>query len=114
MDKLSVHLSEKIYGPSSDYENDDGDNPTGKFQYFKDTIPVTAITNLDVGFQFTERLKLSIGAQNLFNKFPALLNSNILNHENAALDPAAVDKYPFFSPFGIDGGFYYVKALYRF
>jgi iron complex outermembrane receptor protein len=114
MDKLSVHLSEKIYGPSSDYENDDGDNPTGKFQYFKNTIPVTAITNLDVGFQFTQRLKLSIGAQNLFNKFPATLNSNILNHENAALDPAAVDKYPFFSPFGIDGGFYYVKALYRF
>jgi iron complex outermembrane recepter protein len=116
MDKLSVNLVEKIYGPSADYENDDGDNPTNSNEYFRDQIGVTAITNLDVGFQFTEGLRLSIGAQNLFNRFPDKLNSNILNHENAAPggDNAAVDQYPIFSPFGINGGFYYVKAAYRF
>src|SRR5258708_1142635 len=43
---LSVNLVEKIYGPSSEYENDDGDNATGKLQYFKTTIPSTPITNL--------------------------------------------------------------------
>jgi iron complex outermembrane recepter protein len=114
VDKLSVNLVEKLIGPSSDYENDDGDNPAGVNEYFQDYIPVALITNLDVGFQFTDRLKLSIGAQNLFNKFPPFLNSNILNHENAASDPVSVDRYPIFSPYGVDGGFYYVKALYRF
>lgn len=114
MDKLSINLVEKVYGPSADYENDDGDNPTNANEYFRDQIGVTLITNLDVGFQFTQGLRLSIGAQNLFNRFPNKLNSNILNHEIAAGDNAAVDQYPIFSPFGINGGFYYVKAAYRF
>jgi iron complex outermembrane receptor protein len=114
LDKLSINVAEKIYGPSADYENDDGDNPTNSPQYFKDSIGVTPITNLDVGYQFTEGLKLSVGAQNLFNRFPNKLNSTILGRENAAADNAAVDQYPIFSPFGINGGFYYVKALYRF
>ena len=114
VEKLTVNLVEKIYGPSADYENDDGDNPTGNFEYFKDQIGVTLITNLDVGYQFTEALKLSVGAQNLFNRFPNKLNPNILGRENAAEDDVAVGQYPIFSPFGINGGFYYVKAAYRF
>jgi iron complex outermembrane receptor protein len=114
MEKLSVNLVEKVYGPSSDYENDDGDNPTNNPQYFEDKIGVTAITNLDVGFQFTDSLKISIGAQNLLNKFPNKLNSTILGRETAASDNAAVTQYPIFSPFGINGGFYYVKAVYKF
>ncbi|MGA2777134.1 MAG: TonB-dependent receptor [Steroidobacteraceae bacterium] len=114
LDKLNVNLVEKIYGQSSDWENDDGDNPTNANEYFKDTIGVTAITNLDIGFQFTDSLKLSFGAQNLFNRFPNKLNSNILGHEIAAADNAAVTQYPIFSPFGINGGFYYVKAVYKF
>jgi iron complex outermembrane receptor protein len=114
VDKLTVNLVEKIYGPSSDYENDDGDNAADTLQYFKDSIGVTAITNLDIGFQFKEHLKLSVGAQNLFNRFPNKLNGNILGRENADADNTAVTQYPIFSPFGINGGFYYVKALYTF
>jgi iron complex outermembrane receptor protein len=114
LEKLTINLVEKIYGKSSDYQNDDGDNPTGTFQYFKDTIGVTAITNLDVGYQFTDHVKLSVGAQNLFNRFPNKLNSTILSRENAAADNTAVTQYPLFSPFGINGGFYYVKAAYKF
>jgi iron complex outermembrane receptor protein len=114
LDKLSVNLVEKIYGPTSDYENDDGNNPTGNFEYFKDSIGVTPITNLDIAFQFTEHLNLAVGALNLFNRFPGRLNATILNRENAAQDNAAVDQYPIFSPFGINGGFYYAKAVYKF
>jgi iron complex outermembrane receptor protein len=114
IEKLTVNLVEKIYGQSSDYENDDGDNPSGNFQYFRDSISTTAITNLDVGYHFTDSLKLSFGAQNLFNRFPNKLNGNILGRENAAADNAAVTQYPIFSPFGINGGFYYVKASYKF
>jgi iron complex outermembrane receptor protein len=114
--KFEVNLVEKIYGKSSDYENDDGDGPTGAFQYFKDEIGVTAITNVDVGYWYTDHLKLSLGAINAFNRFPNKLNSNILSREDnyPGGDSAAVTQYPIFSPFGVNGGFYYAKALYKF
>ncbi len=114
IEKLTVNIVEKIYGQSSDYENDDGDNPAGTFQYFKDTIGTTAITNLDIAYSFTDGLKLSLGAQNLFNRFPNKLNGTILGREEAAVDYTNVTQYPIFSPFGINGGFYYVKASYKF
>jgi iron complex outermembrane receptor protein len=114
LEKLTVNVAEKIYGPTADYENDDGDGPTGNLEYFKDSIGVTPITNLDIGYNFTDSLKLSLGAQNLFNRFPNKLNSTILEREIAASDNAAVTQYPGFSPFGINGGFYYVKASYKF
>jgi iron complex outermembrane receptor protein len=114
IEKLTVNLVEKIYGPSSDYENDDGDNPSGSFQYYKDEIGVTPITNLDISYGFTDHVTFSIGATNLFNRFPNKLNSTILSHENGAADNAAVTQYPLYSPFGINGGFYYGKILYKF
>jgi iron complex outermembrane receptor protein len=114
--KFELNLVEKIYGKSSDYENDDGDGPTGTFQYFKDEIGVTAITNVDAGYWYTDHLKLSVGALNAFNRFPNKLNSNILSREEnyPGGDNAAVTQYPIFSPFGINGGFYYAKAVYKF
>ncbi|HEY0748555.1 MAG TPA: TonB-dependent receptor [Steroidobacteraceae bacterium] len=114
IEKLTVNLVEKIYGPSSDYENDDGDNPSGNFNYFKDSIGITPITNLDVAYGFTEHITFSVGAINVFNRFPNKLNGNILNREIAAGDNAAVTQYPIFSPFGINGGFYYAKAVFKF
>jgi iron complex outermembrane receptor protein len=113
-DKLQVNLVEHIWGPSSDYGNDDGDNPTGNFQYFEDKVNLTATTNLDISYLFTDKLRLAIGATNLFNRFPNKLNSTILNREIGAGDNANVTVYPQFSPFGINGGFYYVKAVYKF
>ena len=110
----SVNLMEKIYGPSSDYENDDGDGPTGNVVYFKDNIPVTPLTNLDVGYQIHKYLKLDIGAINLFNRYPPLRNSTILSREFKANDSTAATDYPIFSPFGFDGGFYYAKATLSF
>jgi hypothetical protein len=94
---------EKIYGPASEYENDDADNGgtgpgtfpacvpkagtlficPGNFQYFKSGIGVTPITNLDISYQFYKRLKVTVGANNLFNKFPPLLNATLRAHEDS-------------------------------
>jgi iron complex outermembrane recepter protein len=132
----TVNLVEKIYGPSSEYESDDGDNGgtgpgtfpacvpkagtlficPGNFQYYKSSIGVTPITNLDIGYQFFKRLKVSIGANNLFNKFPPLLNPTLRAHEDSFAygDAQGVIQYPPFSPFGINGGFYYAKVSCKF
>jgi iron complex outermembrane receptor protein len=134
--KLSVNLVEKIYGPASEYENDQADNggtgpgtyPScvpkpgtlficpGGYDYFQTKIGVTPVTNLDLAYQMTDHLKFSVGANNLLNKFPPLVNSTVLAHENSFAygDNAGVQRYPFFSPFGINGGFYYVKGVYKF
>jgi iron complex outermembrane receptor protein len=137
MGKLSVNLVEKIYGPSSEFENDDGDNGgtpgpgivpgcvpkagtlficPGGFDYFESKIGVTPITNLDIAYQMQDHLRFSIGANNLFNRFPGRLNAQLLSHVNSFAygDNAGVTQYPTFSPFGINGGFYYVRGTYTF
>jgi len=133
---LTVNLVERIFGASSEYENDDGDNGgtgagtypacaphpgtlficPGGFDYFQSRIGVTPITNLDIAYKMSGGITFSIGAINLFNRFPNKLNSTLLGHEQSFAygDNAGVTQYPGFSPFGIDGGFYYVKAAYKF
>jgi iron complex outermembrane recepter protein len=118
--KYSVNVVEKVYGPSAETGNDDGDNSDSNyvsgFDYFRTSIGTTLITNLDLGYQATKALKLSAGALNLFNRYPDKINGTQLAHENnpAYGDNAGVQIYPSFSPFGIDGGYYYVKANYAF
>ena len=113
---FSLSLVEKIYGPSSEYENDDGDNPTGKLQYYKTTIPFTPITNLNVSYDFGAHLQFGIGAINLFDRKPPHLNGNLLAHYDSFAygDNQGVQAYPSFSPFGINGGLYYARALLTF
>lgn len=113
-EKASVNLTEKLYGSSYEWDNDGGDNATGNPEYYKTTIPFTPITNLDLGYQLNRHVKVDIGALNLFNRFPPHVNGNILAHQWAYDDSGYVSWYPIFSPFGIDGGYYYAKATVSF
>lgn len=113
--RLSVNLTEKLHGPSSEYESDNGDaEPSGKPVYYRTRIPLTPITNVDLGYQFTHYLRVDIGAVNLFDRLPPRHNGAILAHEWASNDGAYVSWYPIFSPFGIDGGYYYARASITF
>lgn len=83
--------------------------------YFKTTIPTKAITDLEVSNQLTKAIALSVGANNLFNVYPSKGNAALLAVQGAALDNAAVkNEYPQFSPFGVNGGYYYVHMNYTF
>ncbi|MGB6449812.1 MAG: hypothetical protein WBE92_03590, partial [Steroidobacteraceae bacterium] len=114
--KLAVNLEEQVYGPTSEWENDDGDNPTNNLEYFESNIGVTPITNVDVSYQLTRHFKLSAGALNAFDRYPDKYNSTLLAHYNnfAYGDTLGVFQYPMFSPFGIDGGYYYVRGTLTF
>jgi len=111
---LNVNISEKLYGPSSDYASDGGNNPTGNKIFYKSEIGTTPITNLDIGYHLTKFFKVDVGAINLFDRFPPERNSNIISHYFNANSSSAVQVNPIFSPFGIDGGFYYAKATFSF
>jgi iron complex outermembrane receptor protein len=124
-----VDLHEIIYGKSSSCDNPDSDtspathpgpygtpcaNYGGGLYYYQDKIGTVGITNLELGANLTDRLLLAIGANNLFNRYPNQINPANVAVESYYYDNAAVEKYPPFSPFGIDGGFYYARVHYKF
>jgi iron complex outermembrane receptor protein len=125
--KATVNLVEKVYGSSSEWNNDSGDNGPPAFTvcpygtcngtpaYYRTTIGVTPITNLDLAYQFKEHLKLGIGAINLFNRFPNKFDGTLRAHKsNFQYGDTGITQYPDWSPFGINGGFYYAKATFTF
>jgi len=120
-----VDVHEIIYGKSSSCDNPDSDTSNtpygtpcatyaGGLYYYQDHIGTVGITNLELGANLTEKLTLAIGANNLFNRYPNQINPANVAVEAAGFDNAAVEKYPPFSPFGIDGGFYYARVHYKF
>jgi iron complex outermembrane receptor protein len=104
----SVNLREAIYGKSSEWSSQDG------AEYFKTEIGVTGITDLEVSYRMSNGWTLSGGANNLFNKYPDQVNGKLLAIYRASNDNSAVTIYPSFSPFGINGGYYYARASYKF
>ena len=67
-------------------------------------------TDLDLGYMLLDRLRVSVGAQNLFNAYPDRANS--LNFSANTFNGAQI--YNANSPYGISGGFYYVHLNYNF
>ena len=110
--KFSVSLKERIYGESSETVSPAGTGFNGIFE----KIPVTGVTDLDLGFNVTSALKLDIGAQNLFNVKPPTI-PNVSNGAGGVkpADGSNVYNAPDgFSPFGINGGYYYGRVTFTF
>jgi len=117
VDKLTVNLREIIYGTSSEYESNGGHTAAGNVStvtYLSNVISTTPITDLDIGYQATPQLKLSLGAIDLFDRYPNQVNGNLLAGYAATYNRSLAYTYPFFSPFGFNGGYYYLKAQYKF
>jgi iron complex outermembrane receptor protein len=130
LEKFTVNLRESIYGQSSEYVNDGGATSAaglpppgaapgtapkaGAAYYYENRIGVTPITSLDLSYQAFDHLKLSVGAVNLFNRYPNKINGALDTAYKSAQFNSAVGQYPSFSPFGIDGGYYYLRANYSF
>jgi iron complex outermembrane receptor protein len=106
--KWSVNLREAYYGESSGLDSSDG------AVYYKNVVKPAWITDLELSYQLTRAWSMSIGANNLFNKYPDQVNATLLAERRANLDNGAVTIYPTFSPFGINGGYYYARAAMKF
>ena len=112
--RLSVTARENFYGNwinATDYPIYDAANkPVGQVFGSKFT------TDLDVGYDVTRFLTLSVGGQNLFNTKPDRIANSPNNPVYAAtgsLDNGSV--YPRNGgPFGINGGFWYVRGRVAF
>jgi iron complex outermembrane receptor protein len=107
--KWTINLREAIYGPSSSYAStDDGS------QYFETKIKTAALTDLEISNQVTKAINIAVGANNLFNKYPNKINSDLRAIHKEEVSNSAVAQYPSFSPFGINGGYYYARLTYAF
>jgi iron complex outermembrane recepter protein len=107
-ERLSLSVHELFYGEASDFDNEPG------VDYFKNTVDAAAITNLEVLFDATDKLALSVGATNVFDEMPNKRNDahRAIQFQNG--DNSAVGQYPAFSPYGINGAYYYGKITFKF
>jgi iron complex outermembrane receptor protein len=107
LDKWSVNLKETIYGKTSALVSPNGGT------YYAENIGTTGITDLEVAYQLLPKVKIAIGANNLFDQTPPNRPQNPAN--GSPLDGSNVYNAPVgISPFGINGGFYYGRVTYSF
>ena len=107
-DKLSVNTKATLYGPSSEMLSADGAT------YYKTQIDERIIIDLDISYAVTDAVTVSLGANNLLNEVPEKYNPALLQQYFQDNNNAAVGQYANFSPFGINGGYYYGKLAYTF
>ncbi|HEU4781556.1 MAG TPA: hypothetical protein VFS58_16860, partial [Steroidobacteraceae bacterium] len=124
-ERVTFSINELIYGESSQFENDGGATPDpappgaplpdpSGLRFYQTEIGVTPITNFEVTFKALEGLDLTFGATNAFDESPNKRNSLLRQIQFDGGDNSAVAGYPSFSPFGINGAYYYGKLVYTF
>ena len=116
-ERFSASVHEIIYGKTQEYQSDTGKTPAGAtsvITYWPNTVGVTPITNVELSLQATKMVKLSIGANNAFNRYPNKVNSILRDGFAATYNRSTTTLYPSISPFGINGGFYYIKGVFEF
>jgi iron complex outermembrane receptor protein len=112
--KFTVNARESFYSEVYAFENARSGLDAGSL--IKVPVKSAFITDLELGYQIMEPIKISIGANNLFNKYPtqrsteSIRGAELANNERGY----STDKYPNFSPFGINGGYYYARATFKF
>lgn len=107
-DRLSVMVRESVFGPSKERNLGDDGN------FYETSLGTAATTDLNVNYDFTPKLTATVGATNLFDRRPPTFNPALLANYQENLDPQAVLLPASFSPYGINGGYYYAKVLYSF
>lgn len=63
------------------------------------------IVDAELGYNFSDSMSVTLGAQNLLDQAP---------EENPGAAEGVGNRYSQFSPFGFDGGLYYLRTRYQF
>jgi iron complex outermembrane receptor protein len=100
--KLSATLRGTMYGRSSSLLSPDGGT------YYRQRVGTAYIQDVELNYKLARALEVSIGANNLFDKrpptvalVPGTTNNTLVNGGNVLDAPLT------FSPYGINGGYYY-------
>ena len=112
--KFSTTLRETITTDTSELTSFNGLTATNAVT---ETVPTAAITDLSFDYRVTHDIKLTVGANNLFNQFPPSIPVGV--NSSGVTSPISPNIYAFgvpllFSPYGINGGFYYGRVTVNF
>ena len=120
----TVNLNETIYGttagvymvPGSYLDPTQNANATASSpSTYTVKDGTNAITNIDITYKVSQAIKISFGANNLFDTKPPILPSLVDNGSTVPVDGSHVASAPVqFSPYGINGGYYYGRLTYSF
>ena len=102
-DAWEITLRETYYGASSQVQAGFTDVPI--FPTYE--TRAAYITDLDVGYEFSNHIKLNLGANNLFNTYPNKIPASTYQYVN-------YDQYSHVSPYGFNGGYYYARLSTSF
>ncbi len=108
LDAWSINLRETFYGPTSADLTPDGST------YYTNKVKTTAITDLEIDYNYLESWTVAFGANNLLDQRPASIGvvpgdpTTLQDGSNIVGAPLGI------SPYGINGGFYYTRLTYKF
>ncbi|MFT6418702.1 MAG: iron complex outermembrane receptor protein [Cognaticolwellia sp.] len=105
MDDLKVSLRSTRFGEWRDPQSDG----------YVEVNDAQWITDLDVAYQVTDNIKLTLGVNNLFDSYPKVANE-FLNEDGSERVSTFGRIIPFspFSPYGVDGRFVYGRISMNF
>lgn len=99
LEAWEVTLRETVYGHTLQAQN------YGPSQYYDYQTKTAYITDLDVVYTLNDRIRLGVGASNLFNTYPSKVPAAVYQNIN-------YDQYSHVSPYGINGGYYYGRVSF--
>ena len=106
---FSATMRATLYGKSSEYQSPNGGT------YYKQTIKSALIGDIELNYKLTKSIELSAGANNVFNKRPP--NWTVLAGpfpQTIVTGGNVYDAPMTFSPYGINGGYYYGRINFNF
>lgn len=109
-DRLSLNLKGTLYGKSSQKTQD----TYGVAAFRKTVVGEALIVDAEIAYDLTDHMKVAVGANNLFNKYPEKMNALLRSHWIAQSSSNSAVQYPQSSPYGINGGFYYGRITFNF
>jgi iron complex outermembrane receptor protein len=126
--KWSVRLQQTLWGP---YEEPLVQRTAPTIGTVDEDFHAKWVTDLDVSYSVLKNVTLAVGANNLFNAYPSRVPTAILEKYNANVDTtlktapgytlaayglptSGMGQYGTVAPFGLEGGFYYVRVGVKF
>jgi iron complex outermembrane receptor protein len=108
LDAWSINVRETFYGPTSADLTPDGSI------YYNNKVSSTAITDLEIDYQYLQSWTIAFGANNLTDERPEAIG--VVPGDPTTLQDGSnvVDAPLSISPYGINGGFYYTRLTFKF
>lgn len=107
--RFSANARGTLFGPTSNRTSPDGGT------YYTQRIGSAVIADLELSYEAIDGVTLSVGSNNLFNKrpprvqlVPGTTTFQLVNGGNVLDSPLT------FSPYGINGGYYYGRVNFKF